>query len=183
MLYKAQSYDYLEDFGLVSGDKVYLYEAGKTTITKKMALSPVVRVNCLWVEKDIKVRCHVAATLEEKIAGLTKYPHLGKSEGLLFPYPGGDSVTFHQGGVGYPLDIIFLRDNTIIKMEQNTKVGSTEMWKCRDCDTVIEVNGGFCDLNGVRLGDRVMYSAVSEADIYDVNVENNSALTAFADLI
>lgn len=183
MLYKTHCLDYLEDFGLVSGNKIYLYEAGKRSITKKMALSPVVRINCLFMDKDIKVRCHVAATIEDKVAGLTKYPHLGKNEGLLFPYPCGDSVTFHQGGVKYPLDIMFLRDNIIVKLEQNTKVGSTEMWRCRDCDTVIEVNGGFCKSEGVRLGDRVVYSAVSESDIQEVNIENSSALTAFADLI
>ena len=183
MLYKTHNADYLEDFGLVSGNNIYLYEAGKVGISEKMALSPVVRVNCLWMDKDIKVRCHIAATLEDKIAGLTRYQSLGENEGLMFPYPGGSSVTFHQGGVKYPLDIIFLQDNTIIKLVANTDPDdSEEQWKCHSCDTVIEVNGAFCEKTGIRIGDRVMYSAVSDVDLYDV-VQEMSALTAFADLI
>lgn len=183
MLFKSHSLDYLEDFGLVSGKNIYLYEAGRKTITKKMALSPVVRTNVLWLDKDVKIRCHVASTVEDKVAGLNKYSSLEENEGLLFPYPGGETVTFHQGGVPYSLDVVFLKDNMIAHMVEKTDHTANEQWKCEDCDTVIEVNGGFCATNNVALGDRVMYSAVSETDIYEVDQENLSAMTAFADLI
>ena len=83
-----------------------------------------------------------------------------------------------------PLDIMFLKENMIVQRVDNTDPRDAKVqWNCKDCDTVIEVNGGFCKKNEVELGDRVVYSAVSETDIYEVDQENVSAMTAFADLI
>jgi uncharacterized membrane protein (UPF0127 family) len=173
MLYKTHSEKYLEDFGLlVDRDHINLFENGLVMVSKKLLLSPVLRVVALWVNKDLRICCEIASTEEEKKVGLQKHSSLENDSGLFFPYAGYTDVTFHQGGVKFPLDIIFLRDDEIIGIEADTKVGSKDRWSCPACTAVIETNAGFCFDNGVNVGDRIALSAVSEYDVDAVKEEN-----------
>lgn len=159
------------DYGLEVGNKVHYYENGLTA-KGRYETSPVSHVNALWVEKPIKVKCNVALTEVDKKIGLQSYASLEANEGLYFPYlPNKRDVTFHQGSVSYPLDLIFLRNDTIVKIEANTKVGSNDRWFCSDVEGVIEVNSGFCATNNVMLGDRIAMFAVSEKDLIDLEAE------------
>ena len=175
MLVKANSAKYVEDFGLRSEDQVYLYyqctygddwgENVGPVAASKLSLSPVIRVNALWVNKNLKVTCHVADTLDKKATGLQEFEKLDTNEGMYFPYsPYGEFVTFHQANVPFGLDLIFLRDDRVIQIEADTKVGSKERWTCDGCSGVIEVNAGFCFENDVNVGDKIALFAVSELD-------------------
>ena len=173
MLYKTHSEKYLEDFGLlVDREHINLFENGLVRISKKLELSPVLRINALWVLRDLRLCCEVAATDEAKKVGLQKHSKLDPSAGLFFPYAGYTDVTFHQGSVTFPLDILFLRDDEIIRIEADTQVGSASRWSCKACTAVIETNAGFCFENDVNVGDRVALSAVSEYDVSAVAEEN-----------
>jgi len=162
---------YLEDFGLTDGHDVFLYENG-TVEFEKICSSPVVRVNALWVDKPVKIKCRLADTEVKKRRGLQNVKKLGKNEGMFFPYfPEGD-VTFHQGSVEYPLDIIFLnKDSKIIKIKERTKVGSEDKFYCKKCACVIEVLGGFCWKNKIKKGDSVALGAISELDVEEFEKE------------
>jgi len=185
--------DYLEDFGIKTKDEIYLFENGIVKVSDRFQLSPVVRINALWMERDATVKCEIASTLKEKRVGLSKHSKLGEQAGMFFPYPGGASVSFHQGGVTFPLDVIFLKNSFIVQMERDTDMTSDDSWVCADCDSVIEVNGGFCEDHDIVLGDIVVYSAVSEADLYETTLEasvnssdsetTSSFMTAISDLI
>jgi uncharacterized membrane protein (UPF0127 family) len=175
MLYKTHNQSFLEDFGMLNpdNDKVFLYEA-ETSLnlsSKKSAFSPVIKVKALWLDRNLKVSCNVADTEEKRIAGLQPYSSLPMNHGMYFPYLPYTDVSFHQGKVAYPLDIIFMRDEYIVKIVQNTKVGSTDPWSCEGCSGVIEVNGGFCNSCGVSVGDRIALCAVSERDVKEVQRE------------
>lgn len=185
MLFKSHSLDFAEDFGLMAADRsnVHLYENGPQRCSKKLQLSPVVRVNALWLEKDLRVRCTVADTMEKKRIGLQWHrTPLIDGEGMYFPYEPFSEVTFHQGTVNYPLDLLFLCEDQIIQTEENTKVGGSDRWTCAECDGVVEVIGGWCSENGVEVGDRVFISAVSEQDLVDLEREKaNDLLLAWAE--
>jgi hypothetical protein len=84
---------------------------------------------------------------------------------MYFPYPGCSDVVFHQGSVPFSLDLIFLRDGKVAKLQVDTQVGSTDKWGCPDCDGVIEVSNGYCKTNGVNEGDEVVIWAYSQHDI------------------
>jgi uncharacterized membrane protein (UPF0127 family) len=141
-------------------------------VSKKLHLSPVLRVHALWVLKDLRVACEIAASNEAKRIGLQNHRGLSNNTGLFFPYAGYTDVTFHQGRVSFPLDVIFLRDDEIIKIEADTRVGSTDRWPCVACTAVIETNAGFCFENDVNVGDRIALSAVSEHDLIAIEDEN-----------
>lgn len=168
MLVKIQSRSYIDDYGmLVDGPRpyVHMFESGIVPITNRMKVDPVIQIRALWMDSNAKVTCDIADTDQKKRIGLQSYTHLEDDHGLYFPYPGCSDVKFHQGSVPFSLDLIFLRDGRVAKLEIGTKVGSTELWSCKDCDGVIEVNSGYCDTNKVSEGDRLIVWAYSSSDI------------------
>lgn len=171
-LKKSHSNKYAEDFGLAYQETVSFYDAGVVKNSKKLALSPVVRVNALWMDKDIKVRCEIADTLDKKVCGLQKHSYLDEGAGMYFPYPETQRVSFHQGAVPFSLDLLFLCEGTLIQVEESTKVGSKDSWSCSSADGVIEVTGGFCKEKGVVIGDRILLCAVSERDLKELDMQN-----------
>lgn len=188
LLVKTHSYKYLEDFGLKRGDQVYLYyqcvygdisgDNRGPVAASVLSLSPILRVNAMWVHKDLKVKCHVADTEAKKRKGLQGFEKLEAGEGMYFPYlPEGESVSFHQGSVPFGLDLIFLKDDEIVRIEADTKVGSSERWHCKDCSGVIEVQAGFCFENDVNVGDRIALFSVSERDVPTLDRERKLEAT------
>ena len=185
MLVKAHTPKYPEDFGLKKGSQVYLYyqcvygdDRGENKGPVKasdISSSPVVRVNAMWADRDLKIKCHVADTEAKKNEGLQSFDKLEANEGMYFPYlPQGEQVTFHQGSVPFGLDLIFLKDDEIVQIEAGTKVGSADRWFCSDCSGVIEVNAGFCAENDVKVGDRLALFSVSKKDEKLLKLEKES---------
>lgn len=162
-----------EDAGIRLNEHVAFLSRGLIDLTPEMeqSLSPVQHMHWLWVYKNANIKCHVAATHEEKVIGLQSFTSLEENEGLYFPHPGGADVCFHQGSVGFPLDIIFIRDDNIVHYVENTKVGGSDKWTCDDCDGVIEVNAGFIKTHNVELGDDLTWFANSDQDLQNYHNE------------
>jgi uncharacterized membrane protein (UPF0127 family) len=176
MLVKAHSDIFIEDFGLLRDGKIYLYyqcnygdEKGERkgpVNAKRVQYSEVVRVNAAGVHKDFKVCCSVADTEEKKKIGLCNTHTLGENCGMFFPYlPMGEPVSIVQSDVKYPLDLIFVKNDKIVKLVSGTKVGSKDVWACKSCSGVIEVNAGFIAEHNLELGDKLALFAVGKADL------------------
>ncbi len=168
MLVKLNTRAYADDFGLlVDGPEPYIHmmEMGPVRVSSSMKPVPVIKIKARWVERDVKVSCEVADTDAKKIKGLQMHTALKHDHGLYFPYAGQHDVTFHQGTVPFPLDIMFLREGKILQIESNTKVGGSDRWSCNGCDGVIEVSGGFCAHENVDVGDQMILFGYSEQDI------------------
>ncbi len=186
----TQSDKYAEDFGLSDGDKVYLYEyhmecnynrvAYIPVSLKKLAVSPVVRINAAWLDKPVKIRCDIADTMEKKVRGLQGAQELKDHAGLYFPYVPYERVIMHQAEVSFPLDIMFIQDDHVCRIVENTKVGSSDIWAWDHCTGVIEVNAGYCKANNVDLGDRLTLYPVSEQDVIEV-AQERERLAAIAE--
>lgn len=206
MLFKSHATRFLDDFGLELNSStvpretlsyfrnrglrsenrpVYLYENENLVKMKSLKASPVVRMNVLWMLKDLKLKCKVASTVRQKRQGL-QGKTLDQGEGLFFPYAGPTDVVFHQGSVSYPLDIIFVRNSRVAKIEADTRVGGSDKWGCSACESVIETLGGFCFENDVNVGDQLVYFAISaqdEIDLQNERAENISFMPLAAELI
>lgn len=180
MLVKSHTRDYHvdhgwlhEDAGVLLNEHIAFVTRGLVPLTQELeqSLSPVNHVHWLWLHRDARVKCKVAAAHEDKVVGLQSFTSLAADEGLYFPYPGGADVCFHQGSVSFPLDILFVRDDEVVHYVENTRVGGKAQWACKDVDGVIEVNAGFIDKHGVDTGDELTWFANSDRDIQDYKAD------------
>lgn len=178
MLVKLCNNNYDEDFGiLMNKNVVHFIENGVTKVSKTAKLLEVVIVNALFLDKDAKIKCYIADTHKKKVIGLQNYKKLDSGRGMYFPYPGGSDVVFHQGNVPYSLDIMFLKDNKVKKIINDTRVGSKNKWNCEDCDGVIETNGGFCKRHNIDLYDELALIAITKDEMKEFNRERSMIST------
>lgn len=111
--------------------------------------------------------CDIAKTVQQKIAGLQAYQSLENSAGLLFPYKKPEDVIYHMGTVSYPIDILFLDSNNLIKkIYRNIQPGTLATFGCSNVKNVLEICGGLAD----RL-------EISEGDFALIRKNNNNLLS------
>lgn len=101
-------------------------------------------------------RCDIAENINDKVIGLQSYASLPSDFGLLFKYGEPTDVTFHMGTVSYPIDIIFVGQNGIIKkISKNIHPGDLGLYSCSNVSSVLEISGGLSEELGIRCGDIV----------------------------
>lgn len=102
--------------------------------------------------KNIELVCDVAATPRQQASGLQSYNRLDNMHGLWFPFSNRRTASFHMGQVKFPIDIVFIDDSKINKIVSNIQPRQMGSWKSL-CTDVLEVNGGWCGDNQIRVGD------------------------------
>jgi len=113
--------------------------------------------------KDKEIEVEVAKTEEERIKGLSQRESMGNFQGMLFVFPQKDVVpTFWMKDMKFPLDIIWINDGKIVKIDENVaypKDNSQQnlpLYKpSTPVDFVLEVKAGFSKENGWKAGDSV----------------------------
>ena len=108
-------------------------------------------------EKCIKVE--IAETPEEQKQGLMFRQNLDENRGMLFIYPKESRREFWMKNTNIPLDIIWIDSK-----QQIIKITKANPCLEDPCETysssipaqyVLEVNQGFTDRYGIKIGDRV----------------------------
>lgn len=99
--------------------------------------------------------CDVAATIKQQASGLQAYSKLDENCGLWFPFARRRKTSFHMGEVKFPIDIIFVDCDNIIKIVSNIKPRQCGSWSAT-CTDVIETNGNWCKKNGIKVGDNIL---------------------------
>lgn len=186
MLVKAHATDFVQEFGfLLDGNRVRFMDGTVVRASRQLCLSPVRRVIARWMEREARVCCTVADTPSQRITGLQGHAGLAVDEGMYFPYQDYMNVTFHQGSVPFGLDIVFLRDSHVVRVQADTQVGSSDKWCCADCDGVIEVNARYCAQHGIQEDDRILLSAVSDTDLAEMEQQRvaDATLGAYEEAI
>ncbi len=102
-------------------------------------------------DKLATFKCNIAESSRQKIDGLQVYSRLEDQAGLLFPYKRPTDVLFHMGSVSYPIDIIFIgEDSKVKKISRNIQPGSLAVFGCSGVKNVLEISGGLSDLLGIK---------------------------------
>lgn len=100
--------------------------------------------------------CELAYTEQAQTVGLQKYASMPGGYGMAFLFEQPKSTTFHMGTVAFPIDIMFVgQDNRISKIVKYAEPGTREKWSMSRVSVVLEANAGFCDDNGIEVGDEV----------------------------
>lgn len=104
---------------------------------------------------EIPVDCEVASTNEEKAQGLMYRDKLGENNGMFF-----DSIEngFWMKDVDIPLELIFIDGDEISEILPANPNDTTNISNNLPADSNLEVNQGFCENNGIQVGDKIYKS-------------------------
>lgn len=119
-------------------------------------LKPTVKIN------NITIPIELADTPQKQIQGLSDRAELGAESGMLFVFPDKKARSFWMKNMHFPLDIIWINDDKIINISKNLAPKGEHPEKIYgsegDANYALEVNGGFCDQNDIKIGDKVIPS-------------------------
>lgn len=104
----------------------------------------------------------IALTPQEVMKGLGDRDPLEENHGMLFVYDHKEQFQFWMKGMKFPLDMIWIDDNTVIDISKNVPVGipgeQLPLYAPKQpVNRVFEVNAGTADKLGIKEGDRVEY--------------------------
>ncbi len=96
----------------------------------------------------------LAHTAKAWETGLSGREDLLYGHGMLFVFPDRNSRTFWMKGMRFPLDMIWIRDRSVVGFETRVAAdGGARQIVTPPVDAVLEVNAGEVDRLGVHIGD------------------------------
>lgn len=113
-------------------------------------------------EKIVQIDIEIADNPDEIVTGLMYRHFMPDKVGMLFIFKKNQSLAFWMKNTYIPLDIIFVDENMqVVNIKKNTKPLSEKLIpSIRDSMYVVEVNAGFCDKYGVKIGDHLSYGKI-----------------------
>ncbi len=151
------------------------YVAGATlavmiTSTCTEAKAPV----AILGQNHSQVKLEVAATEQEITRGLMYRTSMPEDAGMVFLFDPPRPVNFWMYHTLIPLDMIFVKNNKVVKIFENAQPCKSE--KPGDCQTypagdgievteVVEVNGGYSKRHGLKEGDPVLFTLHPERTV------------------
>ena len=101
----------------------------------------------------------VASTYSELTTGLSEVASLAAGTGMLFILPAKQAVSVDTRDMSFPIDIIFISENTVIDVASNIQPGYL-VTEETPCDMFLEVNAG--EAAGVEVGDMVTTATIQQ---------------------
>jgi len=120
-------------------------------------------------QKEIEVE--IADTELARTQGLSGRESLAEDKGMLFIFPNRNvTPIFWMKGMKFALDLVWIKDNKIIKIDKNVPPPETNTADSllprytvnEPVDYVLEVNGGFCQKNQIKEGETVDLSSLKD---------------------
>lgn len=120
------------------------------------------RAHPLVTQLDIRGKrftVELAVTPKEQERGLGYRKSLSPDHGMLFVYQSAQNYGFWMKGMEFPIDIIWIRDQTIVDITKNVPVATTSSLLTyspkEPANKVFEVNAGTAERLGFQIGDTV----------------------------
>ena len=106
-----------------------------------------------------KIDVEIAENDAERAKGLMFRPYLSDSVGMLFVFEYATPQSFWMKNTMISLDIIYVDSGKkIVSIQKNAKPYSEEsLPSYGEAQYVVEVNGGYCDKYGVKVGDAIAF--------------------------
>jgi uncharacterized protein len=106
-----------------------------------------------------KIDVEIAADDAERARGLMYRPYMPDSVGMLFIFDNAEPQAFWMKNTHIPLDIIYVDQNRkIVSIQKNARPYSEEsLPSFADAQYVVEVNAGYTDRYGIKVGDQVRF--------------------------
>jgi len=110
------------------------------------------------------INVEVSVTEAEKEKGLGYLKSLPADSGMLFVYETKDRYGYWMKGMEFPLDYIWILDNTVVDLSPNIPAPATPNEKPVSLapktavNKVLEVNAGTIARDGIKIGDTVKFT-------------------------
>ncbi len=106
------------------------------------------------------IKVDIADTIGKQRQGLSGRPSMPQDQGMYFPMGTPARYSFWMKDMHFPLDIIWIRMGKIVDINQNVPYpleGETPVTVQPKelADSVLEVNAGFTEKQGVKIGDSI----------------------------
>ena len=106
------------------------------------------------------IQAEIADTYSERAKGLMFRKELAEGKGMLFVFENEQQVSFWMKNTLIPLDLIFIdKDFKIVDIKQDFQLCQKEVCPTyspkKTVKYVLEVNSGFIQENGVKIGDKL----------------------------
>lgn len=107
-----------------------------------------------------EIRAEIVTTPLAIYRGLSGRPALDADGGMLFDFGNTKERKFVMRNMKFPLDIIFIADNKIVKIAANLtpegRAPSRVYNSGQPANFVLEVNGGYAAEKGIKVGETVL---------------------------
>lgn len=127
----------------------------KEPASKEQINSPYLMIN------ELRIPVEVVDTPEKRTLGLSYRESLASDSGMLFVMPSRRVSSFWMKEMRFPLDIIWIDGDKIVNLSQDLPPGGPQPKNSYSSlypvDQVLEVNGGFAEKNGIKIGDQVIF--------------------------
>ena len=105
------------------------------------------------------IKIELASTNQAQYKGLSNRDNLCADCGMFFDFPYKDKLNFVMRDMHFPLDIIFINDETILNIAANLAPEGSKTnniySSISEANRVLEVNAGYCQKYGIKAGDKI----------------------------
>lgn len=117
-----------------------------------------------WINHSYKlsvgstmINIEIADTQSRRAQGLSNRDSLSDQSGMLFIFPDPDRHSFWMKDMNFPLDFLWIKNGQVIQLSKNIPFSQPPAIITPDSpvDQVLEVNAGFIDKYGIKVGDEV----------------------------
>ncbi|MDD4332865.1 MAG: DUF192 domain-containing protein [Patescibacteria group bacterium] len=110
---------------------------------------------------DAKIKVEIVDNPYSRYRGLSDREDLCADCGMFFVFPWKATQSFAMRRMKFPLDIIWISDDKIIKIDKNLPpegIMPKNIYSSGNTvNYVLEVNGGFADKNNIKVGDSIKF--------------------------
>lgn len=112
---------------------------------------------------ETQLKVEVAATPQSQAQGLSDRPSLPPDTGMLFIFPQVNRPPFWMKDMHFPLDFVWIKGDSVVQINENipppaqTDGQPQFIYPLVDVDKVLEVNAGFIQEHGVKVGDKITF--------------------------
>jgi len=140
-------------FGAIAAAQLKYFNTLDTSVLPKAGLYSITL-------RDVPLQVTIARTPEELRQGLSGTKSLPPDQGMLFVFPKADLYTFWMKDMQYPIDVFWIgEDGRIVyvaeKLSPDTYPATYR--SSQPAKYVLELNAGFAEAHGVRVGDTVHF--------------------------
>jgi uncharacterized membrane protein (UPF0127 family) len=110
---------------------------------------------------DKKIKLLVAKSDKDRQKGLSGRNSLPEDQGMLFVFEKKGKHGFWMRDMKFPLDIIFIDDNTVVHIVENAPAGDLRIYTPdTEVNRVLELNAGGAKKYGIKEGTKITFRGI-----------------------